>query len=275
MEFVKMHGLGNDFIFIEESKVPQYSRFGDLARKLCHRHFGIGADGLIIVAASNTADAKMRMFNPDGSEAEMCGNAIRCFGKYTYERGLHSSKEMIVETLAGLIKPKLNIKDDEIISVTVDMGKPRLYPDEIPVDFEGPEMVNEKLHVGDMEFKITCVSMGNPHCVIFTPQVEKIQLSQWGPKISQHPIFPQSTNVEFVQVIDSKNIKMRVWERGAGETLACGTGACASAVAGVLNDKCQEKVNVSLPGGNLEIHWKDKNHVYMTGPAEEVFKGKI
>jgi len=271
-----MHGLGNDFILIEEDEIPLDLNLSDLAKKLCDRHFGIGANGLVIAAPSKKADAKMRIFNPDGSEAEMCGNAIRCFAKYLYERGKVKETKMSVETLAGLVHPELKLENSQVAAVCVDMGEPRFNPRDIPVNLEGQRIVSHPLRIENKEFLITCVSMGNPHCVIFTDNVKDEDLEKWGPIISEHPIFPQKTNVEFIQIIEPGHIRMRVWERGVGETLACGTGACAAAVAGAVNRKCKREVEVSLLGGNLFIQWNEKNnHVYMTGPAEEVFTGKL
>jgi len=276
MNFTKMHGLGNDFILIEENEIPLGQDLSELAQKLCDRHFGIGADGLVIVASSDKAHAKMRIFNSDGSEAEMCGNAIRCFAKYLYKRGRVKEKKMSVETLAGLVHPELKLEDDRAAAVCVDMGEPRFAPQNIPVILEGHKIVSHPLKVEEKEFLITCVSMGNPHCVIITDNVNDVDLEKWGPIISEHPVFPQKTNVEFIQIIDPKHILMRVWERGVGETLACGTGACAAAVAGAVNEKCEREVEVSLLGGDLFIQWNEKNnHVYMTGPAEEVFTGEF
>jgi len=271
-----MHGLGNDFVIVEENQIKNLADLNILSRKICDRHFGVGADGLVIIETSERADARMRIFNPDGSEAEMCGNAIRCFAKYLFERGIVSKKRMVIETLAGLIVPELELRGGEVASVKVDMGEPRFKPSEIPVDIKGERIIGYPLVVEEKEFLITCVSMGNPHCVIFTDDVENIPIEVWGPKISEHPLFPRKTNVEFVQVNDPCHVVMRVWERGAGETLACGTGACASAVAAIINGKCHRKIKVSLLGGDLLVEWNDKdNHVYMTGPAEEVFTGKI
>jgi len=265
MRFVKMHGLGNDFIIVNclehEMENP-----GETAKKVCKRRFGIGADGLILVMPSDKADYMMRVFNADGSEAEMCGNGIRCFAKYLKDRDM-AGKAMAVETLAGIIKPEITDK-----GVRVDMGKARLKREEIPMEGPSGKVVDEDFNVLGKTFKVTCVSMGNPHCVIFVEDVENFEVEKYGQAIEKDKRFPKKTNVEFVEVKDSGHIKVRVFERGVGETLACGTGACASAVAGVLNKKTGKEVTVELPGGKLFIDYKD--NVYMTGPAEEVCEGE-
>lgn len=274
MEFTKVHGLGNDFIIIntlqESVENPQ-----KLSVKLCNRYFGVGADGLVLVGPSDKADIKMRIFNPDGSEAEMCGNAIRCVAKYTYTRGM-AGKKVRVETLAGIMVPELILDGDQIIAVQVDMGEPRLERKSIPMVGPSGRVVSENLIVDGQEFLITAVSMGNPHCVIFVPDVDKVDLENIGPKIESNEAFPAKTNVEFVQVLNENEVKMLVWERGAGPTMACGTGACAVTVAGILNEKHKRKIKVYLSGGTLEIHWSEAdNHVYMTGAAAEVFEGTL
>ena len=279
VEFVKMHGLGNDFILIDCLSKPlgDSSFLSYLAKRLCNRNFGIGADGLILVLPSSKAELKMRIFNSDGSEAQMCGNGIRCFAKYAYENKLVSKVKFTVETLAGIITPELIFKDKEISGIKVDMGIPKLKRREIPMEGENtPTVVDETLKIDSKYiFKISCVSMGNPHCIIFVDDVKSIPVDKIGPKIENHPLFPEKTNVEFIQVLNRKEINFRVWERGVGETLACGTGACASLVAGVLNKKTDRKATIHLPGGDLDILWADDEHVYMTGPAELVFKGEI
>jgi diaminopimelate epimerase len=272
-----MHGLGNDFILINniEAQIPE-ERVPALARKWCDRHFGIGADGIILVDPSPTANFGMRIFNPDGSEPQMCGNGIRCFAKYVYDRGLHRDPFLKVDTLAGILGLKLTIHDQKVNQVRVDMGEPILDRKRIPVAGDGPSPVlGEKLRAAEQEFDITCVSMGNPHCVIFVKDVESFPVEKIGPEIETHPLFPQRTNVEFAEPLDRETIKMRVWERGAGITLACGTGACATAVAASLNNRTGRSVTVKLPGGDLFIEWAEDNHLYMTGPAEEVFEGEI
>ncbi|HWJ02419.1 MAG TPA: diaminopimelate epimerase, partial [Verrucomicrobiae bacterium] len=238
MKFTKMHGLGNDFIFVEYFNNPRPELdFPALSVKLCDRNFGIGGDGLVLVLPSTIADARMQIFNSDGSEPEMCGNAIRCFAKYLYERGLVTSNPMQVETLRGVLTLELQIADGVVETVRVDMGEPILAPALIPTTGVGEMILNHRLDVEGQEYQITAVSMGNPHCVTFVDDAKAVNLSEKGPKLETHDFFPRNTNVEFVQVIDRSQVIMRVWERGAGPTLACGTGACATAVACVLNDK--------------------------------------
>jgi len=268
--FTKMHGLGNDFIMVGciESSLQDPAA---TAKKLCDRHFGIGADGLILVLPSKKADFKMRIFNPDGSEAEMCGNGIRCFAKYVRDRGLTDKKKLEVETLAGMIKPE--ILDSGMIKV--DMGEPELERANIPMRGQAGKVISEKLMLDGNELEVTAVSMGNPHAIIFVEDLEEYPVADIGSQVEDNPIFPKKTNVEFVQVKSPEEIHIGVWERGAGVTLACGTGACASLVAGVLNKKTERKAKVHLPGGMLEIEWARNNHVYMTGPAKTVFEGTI
>jgi len=279
LNFIKMHGLGNDFIMVEDlkEKLSEQS-LSKLAVELCDRKFGIGADGLVLILTSTKADIRMRIFNPDGSEPEMCGNAIRCFGKLAWEEGLVTKTDITVETLAGIIKPQLTLKGDDIEAIRVDMGEPILKRENIPMSGTGTSpVIGEEIIINSGQgFKFTAVSMGNPHCIIFVDDVEDIPLIQWGPELEKHNLFPRKTNVEFVQVLTPEHVKMRVWERGAGETLACGTGACATAVASILNDKTGRKVKVSLARGDLDIEWsKDNNRVYMTGPATKVFTGQV
>ncbi len=279
IDFVKMHGLGNDFILIDclSKSLGDSSFLSYLAKKLCNRNFGIGADGLMLILASSKADLQMRIFNSDGTEAQMCGNGIRCFAKYAYENKLISKNKFTVETLAGIITPELIFKDKEISGIKVDMGIPKLERREIPMEGEDtPTVVDETLKIDSKYvFKITCVSMGNPHCIIFVNNVQSIPVDEIGPKIENHPLFPEKTNVEFIQVLNKQEINFRVWERGVGETLACGTGACAALVAAVLNKKTDREATIHLPGGDLDIQWADDGHVYMTGPAELVFKGEM
>ncbi|WP_018248962.1 diaminopimelate epimerase [Orenia marismortui] len=277
MKFTKMHGLGNDFVLIDclEKEVENPSQ---LAKEMCDRNFGIGADGLVLILPSDLAEAdyRMRIFNPDGSEPQMCGNAIRCFAKYLYERELTDKTQLKIETLAGMIKPEIILEEGVVKLVTVDMGEPILRRNEIPMLGEEQEQViKEELRVGTETFEITTVSMGNPHCVIFVEDIEKIELTNWGPQIETHELFPEDINVEFIEVLNQDEIEMRVWERGAGVTLACGTGACASTVASILNELTERKVTVHLAGGDLVIEWsEDNNRVYMSGPATEVFVGE-
>ncbi|OCL26249.1 diaminopimelate epimerase [Orenia metallireducens] len=277
MKFTKMHGLGNDFVLIDciEKEVENPSQ---LAKEMCDRNFGIGADGLVLILPSDLAEAdyRMRIFNPDGSEPQMCGNAIRCFAKYLYERGLTEKTNLNIETLAGMIRPELILKDGAVELVKVDMGEPILRRSEIPmVGGDQEQVIKEKLVVGTETFEVTTVSMGNPHCVIFVDDIEKIELNNWGPQIETHEVFPEDINVEFIEVLNKDEIEMRVWERGAGITLACGTGACASTVASILNEYTNRKITVHLAGGDLVIEWaEDNNRVYMSGPATEVFVGE-
>lgn len=271
-----MHGAGNDFVVIDGDKESLAEKhLHSIARHACDRNLGIGADGLILVLPSRTANFKMRMLNPDGSEAEMCGNGIRVFAKYVFDRKLHQDVVMTVETLGGIKTVKLNTAGGKVQSVRVDMGEPRLLRSEIPMKGENTKVVGESLKVAGKKYEITCVSMGNPHCVTFVDRVDEFPVAKIGPEFENHPNFPQRTNVEFVQIMNQQEIKMRVWERGAGETLACGTGACASAIAGMLNDMVSRKVTVHLRGGDLFIEWLGDNKVFMTGPAEEIYEGKV
>ncbi|WP_243276762.1 diaminopimelate epimerase [Desulfallas sp. Bu1-1] len=274
MRFTKVHGLGNDFVLVnadEERDLP--GNLAGLAVKVCDRHFGVGADGLVLIKSSNKADIAMQIFNSDGSEAEMCGNAIRCVAKYAYERGLVKKTVLEVETGAGIMVPELVLESGVVRAVRVDMGAPRLEREQIPMHGPAGRVINEPLLVGDDVFYVTAVSMGNPHCVVFVPGVAEIPLDVLGPRIETHPAFPRKTNVEFVQVLSKDEVRMRVWERGAGPTMACGTGACATAVAAALNGHTGRKVRVHLYAGALDIEWAGNGHVYMTGPAEEVFTG--
>ena len=279
IEFVKMHGLGNDFILIDclSKTLGDSSFLSSLAKKLCHRNFGMGADGLILILSSEKADLRMRIYNSDGTEAQMCGNGIRCFAKYAFENNLISKIKFTVETLAGIITPELIFKGKEISGIKVDMGIPKLKRREIPMEGENaPTVVDETLKIDSKYiFKITCVSIGNPHCITFVNDVQSISVDEIGPKIENHPLFPEKTNVEFIQVLNRKEINFRVWERGVGETLACGTGACAALVASVLNKKSERQAIIHLTGGDLDIQWADDGHVYMTGPAELVFRGEM
>lgn len=275
-----MHGLGNDFVFIDHfHKQPvewqQEEAYPELARKLCHRQFGVGGDGLITVLPSEVADARMRIFNLDGSEPEMCGNGIRCFARYIYDMGYVIKNPLQVETLAGILTLQLEISGGKVTGVQVDMGEPILKPGLIPVLAEVEPVIGAKLDSDGQEFEYTAVSMGNPHCVIFVEDYEKLDFERLGPALEKHPLFPRKTNVEFIRVDSRTELTMKVWERGAGPTLACGTGACASAVAAILNKKTERKVTVHLPGGDLLIEWGEDNHVYMTGPATYVFKANL
>ncbi len=263
-----MQGLGNDFILVDDPDNslnfhPEQIRF------LCDRHFGVGADGLITVCSSSRADMKMRIFNPDGSEPEMCGNGIRCFAIYARQQGLVQEDEMKIETLAGIMRPR--IVGDQVI---VDMGEPELSGPLIPVSLPG-QVIDHQAVFGEHRVLITCVSMGNPHCVIFYPPDQAMPVEELGPRIESDPLFPEKINVEFVQVINREEMNFQVWERGAGQTLACGTGACAAAVAGALTERTGRKVLIHLPGGDLRVEWRDNNHVFMSGTAATVFTGEI
>ena len=274
IEFVKMHGLGNDYLYINciKNREPLFPE--ELAKRLSNRHFGVGADGIILVCNSKIADFKMRIFNSDGSEAEMCGNGIRGFAKYVYDYNLIDKNEFKIETLAGIRKVKLNTLNKSITeNITVDMGEPILHPVKIPVlTREEPPIKDLKIVIKNKIFTITCVSMGNPHAIIRLHNLEDINIKEYGPLIENRSEFPKRTNVEFIEIKDRSRIKMKVWERGAGETLACGTGACASTVASVLNGYTERKVVVELLGGELEVEWNEEDsHVYMTGPATKGF----
>lgn len=273
MEFIKMHGLGNDFVFLDHFSISPQVDYSTLARKLCHRQFGVGGDGLVILLPSNIADARMRIFNSDGSEPEMCGNGIRCFARLVYDKGYVRKNPMRVETLAGILTLYLSLDGDRVTGVRVDMGEPILHPQHIPVQVAGERAIGQMMEVDGTGFRYTAVSMGNPHCVIFVDDLAQLDFEHWGPAIEKHGLFPRKTNVEFIQVESPQEMTMKVWERGAGPTLACGTGACASAVAGVLNSKTEHQVTVHLPGGDLLIEWADDNHVYMTGSATYSFQG--
>lgn len=275
IRFTKMHGLGNDYVYVDtiHQKIQNVS---SLAKLVSNRHWGIGADGLILIDKSEIADFKMRMFNPDGSQSEMCGNGIRCVGKFVYEKGLTTKKDIIIETLAGIKKLKLNVQNGKVENVRVDMGEPILEADKIPVVSNEKTTKNLKLKVLDKEFVATCVSMGNPHAVIILEDIDEFDIEKYGKEIENDPKFPNKVNVEFIKIEDRKHVKMRVWERGTGETLACGTGACSAVVAGALNEMLDRNVTVKLVGGNLQIEWKEEdNHIYMTGPAVTVFDGSL
>lgn len=276
MKFTKMHGIGNDYIYVNaiEEKVENPA---ELSKRLSKYHFGVGSDGLVLIMESKVADFRMRMFNPDGTEAEMCGNASRCVAKYVYEKGLTTKTNFTIETGAGIKKVWLHIADGDVKTVTIDMGEPILKPNLIPTVLSDAEPVlMQKLTNANGEYMVNCVSMGNPHCVIFRESIALIDIKKEGPAIECHPAFPNRTNVEFAEVIDSKTIKMRVWERGTGETLACGTGACATLVAARLNGLCDSKVTLKLLGGDLQIEWNEAdNHIYMTGAAVTIFEGRV
>ncbi len=273
LKFWKMHGLGNDYIVIDntDNKIRSHN-LGELAKILCQRRFSVGADGLLLACNSNVAEVKMRIFNPDGSEAEMCGNGIRCLAKFCYENGIAKKETFAVETLAGIKHVRLSTVKGEVESVKVDMGEPLFDRKAIPMLGEG-ECINEELKVNDEIFKVTCLSVGNPHCVIFVDDLASVPLEKVGPKIEHHEKFPKRVNVEFVQVLSPKEIKVRVWERGVGETTACGTGACASVAAGHILGKTEKKVKVNLLGGSLKVYYDER--LFMEGPAVKVFAGEL
>jgi diaminopimelate epimerase len=276
VNFTKMHGLGNDFVMVdgleehlEEAALP------DLARRVCDRHFGVGADGLILALPSDLADFRMRLINADGSEAEHCGNGIRCVAKLVYDRGHTHADRITVETVGRINTLDLSTSGGRVESVRVDMAEPVFARSRIPMTGpEGGEAVDEPLEVEGRTLAFTCVSMGNPHAVTFVEDPEAFPVETLGPKIEHHAVFPRRTNVEFIQVLAANELKMRVWERGAGETLACGTGACAAVVAGARTGRAGRRAVVHLRGGDLHIEWADDNHVYMTGPATTVFGGE-
>ena len=275
MKFTKMQGIGNDYVYVNclQETIENPS---ELAKKISDRHYGVGSDGLIMINPSDKADFEMEMYNADGSRGEMCGNGIRCVAKYVYDYGLTDKTSISVETLAGIKYLDLTVEDGKVVLVKVDMGKPMLRPEEVPVVSEKEEVIDEAITVDGQEYRMTCVSMGNPHAVVFIDQdVKEFPLETVGVKFENHERFPKRVNTEFVNVLDRHTAQMRVWERGSGETLACGTGACAVAVACALNGLTEDEVTVKLLGGDLQIKWdREKNTVYMTGPAEVVFDGE-
>ncbi|WP_136606397.1 diaminopimelate epimerase [Paenibacillus dokdonensis] len=276
MEFTKMHGLGNDFIVIYgEQVLPEDA--AELAVKWCDRYFGIGADGLVYILPSEQADYRMRIINSDGSEAEQCGNAIRCVAKYVYDHGYVQREQITIETLgAGVQKVSIHTDHAKAVKVTVDMGEPVLEGLKIPTMIHSTPVVNVPLESDGSSFQFTAVSMGNPHCVIYVDDAVNFDLNTWGPKLEVHPLFPKKVNVEFATVLNRQTVDMRVWERGAGPTLACGTGACATLVSSVLNGKTDREAEIRLKGGSLFIKWNEQdNRVYMTGPAAFVYTGKV
>jgi len=279
MHFTKMQGAGNDYVYVDCFREPIPQQPETLARKISDRHFGVGSDGLILICPSQEADARMRMFNADGSESEMCGNGIRCVAKYVYEHGLCPKETLRIETGAGVLTLKLEVADGRVERVRVDMGEPILQAALIPTTLPGGLVVDADLRLVDANgaartLSVTCVSMGNPHCVTFVDELNDDWVLNVGPKIETDPHFPRRANAGFVQVLSRREIRMRVWERGSGETLACGTGACAVCVAGVLSGRTGRKILAHLPGGDLELHWADDGHVHITGPAVEVFSGE-
>jgi len=268
-----MHGLGNDFIFFENPDNTEID-YSSLAIKLCHRQLGIGADGIIAVLPSKVADLRMRIINADGSEANMCGNAIRCYAKYAWERGLVKSKTFRIETFAGIIIPEVITRNGKVGSVRVNMGAPDLRRAAIPMLGDEPAAINVMLPLGESEINITSILMGVPHTMIFVDNLDSVDVKEFGPTIEKHPLFPKGTNVNFVEVVNRDRVKLRTWERGAGATLACGTGSCATAVASILNEYTDRSVTIELQYGELLIEWAEDGTVFMTGPAEESFTGE-
>ncbi len=279
LEFTKMEGLGNDFVIIDdrETAIETTVSYPDLAVKLCDRHFGVGADGIILILPSQDHDFKFRIFNSDGSSAQMCGNGMRCVARYVYEKQIFSQKTMQVDTLAGTVVPEVLVDENgAVISVRVDMGEPVLACEKIPFQSETETAVDLPLTVGDAIFQITAVSMGNPHAVTFVDDVDAVDIKTIGPRIETHDRFPEKTNVEFIEVVSPTELKMKVWERGAGITLACGTGACASLVAAHLTGRADTRAVIHLDGGDLQIFWdKQTNHLFKEGPANYAFEGTV
>lgn len=274
MKFTKMHGCGNDYVYVNlfEEKIDDPA---ELSIKVSDRHFGIGSDGLITIGPSDVADFRMRIYNADGSEAEMCGNGIRCVAKYVYDHKMTDKTEISVESGAGIKYLTLFVEQGKVEQVRVDMGEPILEPAQIPVLAEGDKVVDEPIEVCGKTWNMTCVSMGNPHAVVFVDNVADFEIEKYGPHFEKHERFPKRTNTEFVEIISREEINMRVWERGSDETWACGTGTCASVMACILNNRTDNKVLVHLRGGDLTIEYNEKtNHIFMTGPATEVFSGE-
>ena len=275
MKFTKMHGCGNDYVYVNcfEETVENPA---DVARFVSDRHYGIGSDGLILICPSEIADFRMAMYNLDGSEGKMCGNGVRCIAKYVYDHHLTDKTQISLETLGGIKYLDLNIKDGKVETVKVDMGEPILKPEDIPVNISKDVVIDEPVEVDGRIWNMTCISMGNPHAVVFVDDTKSLNLEKMGPSFEKHAIFPEQVNTEFIHVIDRHTVDMRVWERGSGETFACGTGACATAFACILNGKTEDTVLVHLVGGDLLIEYdRETNHIFMTGPATEVFSGEI
>ncbi len=273
MKFTKMHGLGNDYVYVNcfDERVADAP---EVARKISDRHHGVGSDGLILICPSNNADLRMEMYNADGSRAQMCGNGIRCVAKYAYEHGLCRSSPMRIETDGGTRDAEVKLEGDVVAAVRVDMGRPRLDPASLPSRLDGDRIVEHDLQAAGRCYQITCVSMGNPHVIVFVDDLAEVDLVQAGSAIENHEAFPERTNAHFVKILSPNEARMISWERGSGATQACGTGACAVGVAGVLTDRLQRRSTIHLPGGALEIEWADDDHVHMTGPAVEVFTGQ-
>lgn len=275
MKFTKMQGCGNDYVYINCFR-ERVAHPEQLAVQVSDRHFGIGSDGLILIGPSQVADVRMNMYNADGTQAQMCGNGIRCVARYAYEHGLVNREELTVETLAGIKQLKLRLENKTVTAVTVDMGQPVTEPDRIPVAAAGDAVIARPVEVAGKRYELTCVSMGNPHAVTFVESVDDLPMEAIGPEFEHHPLFPERVNTEFVELVDRKTIRMRVWERGSGETLACGTGACASVYACILNGKTEDEVTVCLLGGELTVTYeRTTGHILMTGPAVVVFDGEF
>lgn len=275
MKFTKMQGIGNDYVYVNcfEEKVEDPAA---LAKFVSDRHFGIGSDGLILIKPSKNADFTMDMYNADGSQGEMCGNGIRCVAKYVYDKGLTDKQQISIETLAGIKYLDLTVEDGKVVLVRVDMGEPELIAEKIPVIADSEKVIDAPIEIDGTTYHMTCVSMGNPHAVVYVDDVDNLPIEEIGPKFESHERFPRRVNTEFVKVLDRHTVQMRVWERGSAETLACGTGACAVAVSCILNGLTEDEVTVKLLGGDLEIQWdQEKNTVYMTGPATVVFDGEL
>jgi diaminopimelate epimerase len=274
MKFTKMHGAGNDYVYVDCFAEKLHHDLPRLAIAVSDRHTGIGADGLILICPSEIADARMRMFNADGSESEMCGNGVRCVAKYVYDHGIAKQDRLKIETGRGVLTLDLETSGGLVKRVRVNMGAPILEGAKIPTTLPGDPPIRQKISAGGRDFEVTCVSMGNPHCVTFVEKLSDDWVLRVGPEVERHPAFPRRVNAEFIQVISPREFQMRVWERGSGETQACGTGACASAVAGVLTGLTERRVLAHLPGGDLELEWSESGEVYLTGPAVEVFSGE-
>ena len=275
MKFTKMQGLGNDYVYVNcmEKEIEDPS---GLAKQVSDRHYGVGSDGLILICPSEHADFEMKMYNADGSRGEMCGNGIRCVGKYVYDYGLTDQTEISVETLGGIKYLSLMVENGKVSQVKVDMGSPIFVPEQIPVKAGKLDAVDVPIDVDGKEYRMTCISMGNPHAVVYMDEIKELEIEKIGPKFEHHPCFPNRVNTEFAHVLNRQTVEMRVWERGSGETLACGTGACAVAVASMVNGLTDDSVTVRLLGGDLKIEWaREKNVVYMTGPASVVFDGEL
>ena len=274
MQFSKMQGLGNDYVYVDGSRETVRDP-EKLARAISDRHYGAGSDGLVLILPDAEADFRMRMFNADGSEAEMCGNAARCIGKYVYEKGLTRKRQIRLQTNGGTKILSLDVEGEQVTAVEVDMGEPAFRPEQIPAALSGDRVIHYPVKVAQERFELTCVNMGNPHAVAFVEDAEHFDVYRFGPLLENHVLFPQRANIEFVTVEGRDQMRMRVWERGSGETMACGTGACASLAAAVITGRCDRKATVRLNGGNLEVRWDEKDgHIYQKGPANFVYEGE-